>query len=199
VHNRLLQKLGIIFFIIVTSPQLIALPDEVFSIDKVKLAMNNTASIKGKFEQEKHLAEVPFPIKSSGTFRIEQSNFLQWDVISPITSQLLLNIKDGSFVLDGKPLDGKMAEASPMKLICEILIAVFTGDWDTLNTYFYSNGKITESNDWSVKLTPRDNMLSGAIKVIELDGNKFIDSISIAETSGDETRLLFLHVEPIEK
>ena len=89
-------------------------------------------------------------------------------------------------------LDAKQEPA--VRMINGVLFALFAGDLEPIENLFEVDGKIHDNN-WSVTLKARQPGLAKIISGVALDGGAYVKNITISETSGDRTSIVFSNIE----
>jgi len=136
--------------------------------------------LTGKFEQQKILPELPFPLKSQGDFLYVRTLGLQWQTQAPIQSELLLTDL-------GLSIDGSLTAQS--QLAAEIFFALFTLDQQKLAGLFQQEFKMLSKENWQLQLWPHLGPLAEIMARITVSGAQSIDALEIHAPRGDITRL----------
>jgi hypothetical protein len=85
-------------------------------------------------------------------------------------------------------LDAKQEPA--VRMINSVLFALLAGDLGQIEKWFLVDGGIHD-NGWSVTLKAREPALAKAISSVVLEGDAYVKNITISETSGDRTSIVF--------
>lgn len=148
--------------------------------------------VSGDFEQIKTLAILPMPILSSGKFTFDKKTGLNWTVLKPIHSQMILDDTGIRQIQNEKvvwSLDSNQPAASH---ISTIIASVLAADWNSLNEHFdLSINEQNKNSDWIINLLPKSQVLLTAIKRIEMTGAKQLKKMELFEASGDSTVIIF--------
>lgn len=148
--------------------------------------------VSGDFEQIKTLAILPMPILSSGKFTFDKKTGLNWTVLKPIHSQMILDDTGIRQIQNEKvvwSLDSNQPAASH---ISTIVASVLAADWNSLNEHFdLSINEQNKNSDWIINLLPKSQVLLTAIKRIEMTGAKQLKKMELFEASGDSTVIIF--------
>lgn len=166
------------------------------AVKQISSLMKSAESVQGKFVQQKKLAGFSRPIKSSGFFFLQKSQTLEWQINSPMESRLVIDLKDKRYFSDTQNPDSNAEKPATYKLVGEIVVALFEGDWATLENYFTLDGEIEEDQTWTASLVPKSEALARAINKIILSGDQYVKSVVILETSEDETHIEFSDIQP---
>lgn len=167
---------------------------------------------EARFEEEKFLALLAAPLRSSGRLYFEPPGTLLRRVELPHPQDILVaenqvRISDGSTeqVLD-------LSARAEVRPLVESMIWIFTGDIESLErTYrvFYEGvdsadrglgsgiGESSKPARWQARLVPRDTPLSDLMSELRVSGSGFAaDTIELIERAGDRTLTRVLDVNP---
>lgn len=165
-----------------------ALTDDELNRFNLILAQQN--HVEGKFEQIKNLSILPLPILSSGTFSFDQQSGLDWTVLNPVHSQMVLDDEGIRQIQNGKvvwALDSKQPAASH---ISTIIASVLAADWVSLSQHFILSVK-ENNKQWTISLLPKSQVLLSAISRIEMSGDEQLQRMKLFEANGDNTVIAF--------
>lgn len=132
------------------------------------------------FVQEKHLGVLSHPIVSHGVVTRRPDQTILWRQTDPFDSAVLigaLGIESGDDRADAA-MQGAVAS------IAGAVVDIFFGRLDHLAALF----DVT-ALDGHVVLVPKDDLLSGVIDRIELDGSSWLSEITLVDKSGDYTTI----------
>jgi len=152
--------------------------------------MAKQSQVAGKFIQAKHIAILPMPIRSSGTFSFTQATGLDWTVLQPVHSQMILDKQGIRQIQEGKVVWSLDANQPAANHISTIIASVLAADWQALNEHFTLSHKLSE-NHWDIDLLPTSQVLLSAIKRITLSGDQVLKSMTLFEANGDSTVIQF--------
>lgn len=146
--------------------------------------------VEGAFSQQKMLADMDSSLDSRGSFTFSKDAGLQWRVEAPISTQLqvsaegIVQSQGGTEVLR---LDA--AEAPLAVTISQILLAVFAGDFGTLEEHFVLAASGDTAN-WTLVLVPRTDVIATMVQRITVEGGNYLTGLFLEEANGDSTRIL---------
>lgn len=161
----------------------------------IQSLLGTSGSVAGRFEQRKHLPELPFPLVSEGEFSFSSQDGLYWATQLPIAAELHLNQKEMVQVQDGKEiLKLDLTDNPALSAISQILFAVLSKDWVTLQQYFTLQGEVVDRR-WTLKLHPKTDAVASFIQQITLEGSENLTAISLVESSGDSTDITFSNLQ----
>jgi outer membrane lipoprotein-sorting protein len=148
-------------------------------------------SIQAGFVQEKHLKILARPLVSTGTFTFQAPGSLRWEYKSPVASVLLMyRGKIRKFVeRDGQLVEDKGLGLDSMQVVLGQISSWLDGRF-TDNDIF----RVSEVDEHTVLLTPKDQALAGLISKIELklaDRKGILDGVKIFEGPESYTSMTF--------
>ncbi|HEY7317749.1 MAG TPA: outer membrane lipoprotein carrier protein LolA [Candidatus Binatia bacterium] len=149
----------------------------------------------GRFDQNKQLTGLKKPLVSKGRFCVVADKGVLWRTLQPFPNTLRLT-RDEIVQLQGDRvamrLDAKQEPA--VQMINSVLFALLAGDLNEIGKLFEVDGAIHE-NSWRVTLKARDPALIRVISTVALDGGEYVKSITINESSGDRTSIVFSKIQ----
>jgi hypothetical protein len=149
----------------------------------------------GRFDQRKQLAGLKKPLASNGRFCVVADKGVLWRTLEPFPNTVRLT-RDEIVHLQGDRvamrLDAKQEPA--VRMINGVLFALLAGDLGQIEKLFAVDGTIHD-NSWRVTLKPHEPFLAKAISSIALDGGAYVKNITISETSGDRSSIVFSEIQ----
>ena len=149
----------------------------------------------GRFDQNKQLTGLKKPMLSNGRFCVVADKGVLWRTVQPFPNTVRLT-RDEIVQLQGDRvamrLDAKQEPA--VRMINSVLFALLAGDLNQVGKLFEVDGAIHE-NSWRVTLKARDPALARVISAVALEGGEHVKSITISETSGDRTSIVFSKIQ----
>lgn len=145
----------------------------------------------GEFTQTKTITKLNRNLVSSGTYIISQKDGILWNTQKPFPSVMAVT-KSGIIQTNASGKKSKLDAKGNVTFehLSAVISAVFQGNAEALRKNFtiYFDG--TEQN-WTTALVPKDTSLRRIIPHILMNGSTGIDSILMAEQSGDSVRYQF--------
>lgn len=185
--------IGVIWACIVSAPVLAApfsAEASTVLLADIEAMVGTQDSVQGTFKQRKIISQLPNPLLSSGEFRFDQQDGLEWLVIEPISSRLRFD-QDGVRQEQGGKAVWQMSADRPMVvMIGQVLGAVMATNWDVIEQYFSVEGSL-KNLQWVLMLTPREAALAKVVPHIALRGERQLNSMTIFEQGGDRTEIDF--------
>ncbi|TKB10828.1 outer membrane lipoprotein carrier protein LolA [Desulforhopalus sp. IMCC35007] len=148
-------------------------------------------SIQAGFVQEKHLKILARPLVSTGTFTFQAPGSLRWEYKTPVASVLLMY---GGRIRKFVERDGQLVEDKGLGLDSMQVVLGQISSW--LDGRFTDNDifRVSEVDEHTVLLTPKDQALAGLISKIELklaDHKGILDGVIIYEGPESYTSMIF--------
>lgn len=143
---------------------------------------------RGRFEQEKALAGFAKPLKSRGDYLLLRGKGLIWRTSAPFASQLVLT-KDAIAGSDGLRVDA--AKEPGVRLVTTLMLALLDGDLRALAPHFELQIALKGDSAWTALLKPKAAALAKLFSGIEIDGDRQLRRILLAEAQGDRTLIRF--------
>ena len=146
-------------------------------------------SLEGEFTQQKYLKVVDASLQSSGRFQYRRGEFIRWQILKPIESEILITpsaIEDGR----GAGLPGANSQL-PKQLSAqmgEIFFSLLSANWDSLEKYFALSGGVS-GQQWHAILKPLQVSTAQVFSRIELKGSSWISEIILHQPNGDITTI----------
>lgn len=150
--------------------------------------------MQGDFKQEKLIQSFGANIQSSGHFAYKKNQYMHWNTVLPVENQMVMTPTSISSKQGDNELVRLQADDHPtIKVLSKIFFAVLTAEWQTLDDYF-SSAIEGEAANWTVKLTPKNNLLNQSVNHVELFGDKLLKEVILYEKNGDTTHIFFSNV-----
>ena len=190
------------------------------SFAELLAGFNETTGLEARFEEEKYLALLAVPLRSSGRLYFEPPSTLLRRVEKPRPQDVLIadhhvRISDG----DGRGVQTiDLASRAEVRPLIESMIWIFTGDLESLQrTYRIDYQRISPAvgedegqgdrngdgdaigagERWQVRLIPRNAPLSQLVSELRVSGRgREADTMELRETSGDRTLTRIIDPNP---
>lgn len=151
------------------------------------------------FREEKHMALLAAPLTSRGEIAFAPPGRLRRQVTEPVESLML--VRDGEMLLRD-PYGSRVIDLSsqPMvRVFVDGITLLLAGDLEGLRARYrmrFAAGDVGPSDAWSLELEPTVAPLDEVIASIRFAGRgRVLDTLTVVETSGDETRTRFSEVD----
>lgn len=158
---------------------------------EVRQRLTSEAVVRGGFEQRKTVKGFRKPLVSNGDFVVARQRGVLWRTTAPFPSTLVVT-RDRVLA---KQADGSVArrlsasEEPAVRAISETLFGVMAADLTALVQRFHIEGELVGAQGWRLALLPRDAGLGRWIQEVELEGDRFLQAVRLAEASGDATAI----------
>jgi len=154
--------------------------------------MRDIRVLRADFEQEKKLAVLRRPLRSSGTFLFAADKGVSWRTVEPFENLFIITPDAIYQKAEGqKPLVIDVASRPVARGFTDVFIALFSGEVEGLDArfdVFFSAG----AGRWAIGLKPKGKILKTLIDRVVLCGGETVESIDFLERSGDRTQIRFI-------
>jgi hypothetical protein len=161
------------------------------SVTEIQSMLAKSDVLCGRFDQSKQLVGLKKPLTSNGRFCVVADKGALWRILQPFPNTLRVT-RDAIVQLRGERVAMRLnaAKEPNVQMITSLLFALLAGDIRQLENSFIAQTAVTDSS-WSVKLKAREPALARLIGGIVLDGDTFVRKVTINESSGDRTEIVF--------
>jgi hypothetical protein len=163
--------------------------------EKIQALLAKPKVLCGRFDQTKQLVGLKKPVTSNGRFCVVVDKGVLWRTLQPFPNTLRVT-RDEIVQMHGERvalrLDARREPA--LRLVNNILFALFAGDLGQLESYFEIAGTVREKT-WSVTLKAREPGLAKTIAGVGMEGGMYVRNVSINETNGDVTQIVFSAIQ----
>lgn len=169
----------------------VANPEKVLA--ELRKTSQATTSIQASFTEEKYLAVLKEPEKSSGLFHYQQKDKMRWEQRMPSKYIILIN-GDKLRVQEGNK-EKNVGQAGRMAAqIKELMIGLVNGDFQ--QNKGFSSGVLEDSDHYQIILTPVNRRLKNIYAKITMNFSKSslrLKELSFFEKGGDKSIMKFQH------
>lgn len=164
-------------------------------VEEIQSMLAKPKVLCGHFDQTKQLTGLKKPMVSNGRFCVVADKGVLWRTLQPFPTTVRLT-RDEILHLQGDRvamrLDAKQEPA--VRMINGVLFALLAGDLGEIEKLFEVDGAI-QDHSWRVTLKAREPALARAISSVALEGGAHVKNITISETSGDRTHIVFSKIQ----
>ncbi len=158
----------------------------------VQARLANPELLRGQFEQSKSIEGFKKPLLSSGEFLFWRGHGVIWRTKKPFESMLTLTPKALAASQNGITTMRMDARSEPtIAAMNETLLALLAGDVENLKQRFQLEGELNGSQQWTLRLTPKDRGFTSVISRIELSGDRYVQRVQLQENNGDTSVIRF--------
>lgn len=154
---------------------------------QVRERLTDAPVLKGAFEQRKSVKGFRNPLVSKGDFLVAHARGVVWNTRQPFASALVVTRDRLLSRQDDGTVNTRVDAANEpgIRAVNEMLFALMAADLPALSARFEIDGALAGKDGWHLVLRPRDAALARWITRIELDGDRFVRKVRLAEASGD--------------
>jgi hypothetical protein len=152
--------------------------------------LKNFSILHVDFTQNRTLAALSRPLKSSGSMTLSRDKGVLWQIRKPLTLGFLITPKGLKEVgADGQVRARDAKDAPVVAQMGRILQSLLQGKWSALDDYFTIRAEGSPGR-WKISLAPRPQTAS-FIKAVQVSGGPFIERVRVEEAGGDAMEILF--------
>lgn len=158
---------------------------------KVQEQSGSIRSIESAFVQEKHLAVLSEPARSSGKFYYSKEGGVRWEYEQPMQQSIILSSGNVTMITEGKVEKTNARAATAYKRMNALIADVIHGDAFGNDSFSYAYFRL--SPFVRVEMTPQETAIAAHIQKIELFFNSEhrVERLVIHEPGGDFTSYRF--------
>ncbi|AHG66094.1 putative outer-membrane lipoprotein carrier protein LolA [Advenella mimigardefordensis DPN7] len=166
---------------------------QAFSLQDLQQQLAAHQTVQGDVQQKRFLRSLEQPLLSQGSFVMAADKGLLWETRSPIASVIRITPK-GMMHQDSagqwQPLQQQGAGSqTQIRLFMDLL----SGNTRSLSGQFTQTLQ-GDAQDWTLTLDPTSSVLKQIFQRITIRGARSIEQVTLAETQGDRTEILFSNV-----
>ncbi|MGE5866657.1 MAG: outer membrane lipoprotein carrier protein LolA [Rhizobacter sp.] len=160
-------------------------------LEQVRRRLADAPVLKGSFEQRKTVKGFRQPLVSRGDFLVARDRGVLWHTREPFASELVITRDRLLSRQAGGVVDTQVdaAREPGIRAVNEMLFALMAADFDVLAQRFHIDGALQGAAAWRLVLTPKDAALAQWVARIELDGDRFVRQVRLAEAGGDSSAI----------
>ncbi len=160
------------------------------TLDQLQQRFASQPVIRAHFEQVRTIAGMAQPLVSRGELLIAQQQGLWWQQATPFPLTLILDDKRMVQSMSGQPPQVITADSNPqMFQFNHLLRALFQADEKVLRENFDLDFHDRGNNSWQLGLTPKAAPLNKIFNRIDLQGDRFLNRITLDDKQGDKTEI----------
>ncbi|AFJ43471.1 LolA family protein [Francisella orientalis] len=162
---------------------------------KVEEQLVKNDNYSGHFIQSRKIQGLDKPILASGEFELPKKKGLEWNQEKPFKSSLKATKDTITIKTADSPKYVFGEEDSPMVFsFTKIFLSILEGDskviYDNFNTKFSGT-----TNNWTLVLTPKTELLSKALKEVTLKGGETITYVEVVDAQNNVMDIQFSDIE----
>lgn len=175
--------------VLASMPSLAATP----SLEDITRQLHISATLEGDFVQRKYLNILPHPLQSSGRFAFNADTGLVWETERPLHSKLTFSADGILQEQNGQQTWLARADQPGVAAIGQIMTAILTRDWDTLEEFFTLEiAPAADTEHWTLVMTPTAATLAAVMTRIALSGDQHLRQMTLLEQGGERTEIDFI-------
>ena len=159
------------------------------SLAEVRAQLADAQVTEGRFVQQRQLAELPEPLRSSGEFLFARGLGVHWHTLKPFEAEFLLT--PTAMALSGETRPATRIDLSNqpgLRLVSELFLAMFALDLEALEAHFTVTVEPARKG-WALALEPRDAAMTAIAKRVQVRGTRYVEEVEMVDARGDRTRI----------
>jgi outer membrane lipoprotein-sorting protein len=141
-----------------------------------------------KFSEDKHIALLARPLRSTGTIYFERDRGIARTTLTPKPSQVVLTRTTLRIKTDQRSEEIPLDKSKDLRAFALIFPTLLRGERSELERTFDIGLYGREAEWWALAFTPKAESLRGLVRrVIVFGHNADVDGLQILEASGDTT------------
>ncbi|OCG18195.1 outer membrane lipoprotein carrier protein LolA [Gilliamella sp. WF3-4] len=163
------------------------------TLEDLQQQFSKHKTVRANFTQDRYINGLTAPLHSSGKMIISKDLGLWWQQQTPFTMTLKMNQTRMEQSIEGQQSQIITAESQPQLFqFNHLLTAIFTADKQMLENNFEIT--LSEQNQqWTLTLSPKIAPLNKIFKQIILNGNIYLQTITIDDKQNDKTVIAFIN------
>lgn len=149
------------------------------------------ALLRGRFEQDKQIAGFRKPLRSNGQFVLARGRGVIWQTERPFPSRLTMTTQRLRVTSGDSVREVDAATEPALRAIHDVLFDVLAGDLAGLKDAFTIEVLRADGPRWQLRLLPRPGAFAQVFSAIELEGDRHVERLVLAETNGDRSDIRF--------
>jgi outer membrane lipoprotein-sorting protein len=164
---------------------------QAITLEELQKQFSKHVTVRADFVQDRYINGLPNPLHSTGKMIISQKFGLWWQQQTPFVMTLKMNEQRMEQRIDDQKPQIITAENQPQLFqFNHLLTAIFTADKEMLTNNF--DLTLSEHNkQWTLVLTPKLAPLNKIFKQIILDGQQYLQTVTINDMQNDKTVIVF--------
>lgn len=147
--------------------------------------------LRGQFAQNKQVEGFRQPLRSSGQFVLARGRGVLWQTERPFPSRLTVTPNRITAESGGRERRVDAATEPALRAINRVLFDLLAGEIARLADDFEITIGKRDASGWQLALTPRPGPFAQVFASIELEGDRQVSRVLLAEHNGDRTEIRF--------
>lgn len=173
---------------------LISFSSNAITLPDLQEKLSNQPIVRGNFEQTRKMEMFNAPLTSQGQFLLAEKQGLLWQQTTPFPVALVLTKDKLSQQFGDQDAQVVSASENPMVFyFSHVFLSLFKGDTSQLTEQFKLalSQQPNKEEEWQLVLTPKAAPLNAVFKTITINGDTFINHLTLTEIRGDVTDITF--------
>jgi len=156
------------------------------------LRLSRLVRLRAEFTEEKHIALLARPLRSSGTIYFDRDRGVARVTAAPRAERVLLTPTTLRIEKGGKVEEIPLEKSKALRAFALVFPALLRGERAALEAEFDIELRGSPQSTWSLVLVPKDPALCGMIGRVAVSGRgSEVEALQVVEASGDTTDTRF--------
>lgn len=165
---------------------------QAITLEELQQRFAEQAVVRADFNQQRHIKGMSQPLRSNGQLLVSSEQGLWWQQQAPFPLTLVLDDHRMVEVINDQRPQIITADSNPqMFQFNHILRALFQADRQLLEQNFLLNFTDQGQGRWQLLLHPTTSPLDKLFKEIRLQGQQYLEHITLDDRQGDSTEITF--------
>ena len=166
------------------------------SLQDVEQNLASVATLKGRYQQVRHIKGLAAPLKASGRLFFDRANGLVWIQEEPFKTSYAFTKDWMTITVDSQDKKVIRRDENPDAFrFSELVSTALSGDHRLILDYFDLQFQDLGEASWKIYLVPKKSILKKMLRSIQLKGKGHIEKVVIFEASGNRTDLDFFGIQ----
>lgn len=183
---------SVLFCLLLGSQLLLSQWVSAVTLDDLQQRFSSQPVIRAHFTQLRQIKDIPQPLRSEGDLIISRDAGLLWQQTSPFAMTMILDQTRMVQSVNNQPPEVVTAQSNPQLFqFNHLLRALFQADRQVLEQNFRLDFQDCGNGHWQLRLTPITTPLDKIFQDILLEGQQWLNQITLNDKSGDSTFISF--------
>lgn len=168
-------------------------------LEEILAAFRQMPGLEARFEEEKQLALLAAPMRSSGRMFFAPGGYLLRRIDSPRQAAVVVTPKELRVEEGSKVQRFDLRARADVAHFVQSFLWILSGDATALRAHFQLNFvPNADDSSWVLTLVPKDDRMAFIVKAIQVHGERFeVREVRVEESNGDSTITRILDANPV--
>jgi len=163
---------------------------QAFSLEDLQKQLSAHQTVQGDVQQKRYLRSLAQPLLSQGRFVMAADKGLLWETRSPIASVIRITPAGMMHQNSAGRWEPLQQQGAGSQTQIRLFMDLLSGNTRSLSGQFAQSLQ-GDPEHWVLTLDPTSAVLKQIFQRITIKGGRSVDQVTLAETQGDRTEILF--------